>query len=272
MKERGLGKGLQALLATDTDVAQIVELETALIVAQKNQPRKKFETESLHELAQSIKEHGVLQPVLVRPLGQHYEIIAGERRWRAAKMASLETIPAVIRELDNSEAAEISLVENLQRADLSAIEEAYAYKNLLEKYNYTQEQVAERVGKSRVHIANTVRLLNLDPEIIAMVDKGQISPGHARALLALRDSRKQMAAAQEIIKNKLTVRQAEQKSKIKNNRINQEKSPDLVELEHKLQNHFGTKVALSQQRKGGKIEIGYYDEDDLERILEIIGL
>jgi len=271
-KERGLGKGLQALLATDTDGAQIVELETALIVPQNNQPRKNFEPQGLQELAKSIGEHGVLQPVLVRPLGQKYEIVAGERRWRAAQIALLGTIPAVIKALSNAEAAEISLVENLQREDLSAIEEALAYKNLLDNYNYTQEQIAERVGKSRVYISNTVRLLNLDSEIIEMINLGKISPGHARALLALRDSRKQIAVAREIIKDKLSVRQTEEKSKINKPHRERNKSPHVLEVEEKLQTLLGTRVAINQNVKGGKIEVEYYGDDDLDRILEIIGL
>jgi len=271
-KERGLGKGLQALLATDTDGAQIVELETALIVPQNNQPRKNFEPQGLQELAKSIGEHGVLQPVLVRPLGQKYEIVAGERRWRAAQIALLGTIPAVIKALSNAEAAEISLVENLQREDLSAIEEALAYKNLLDNYNYTQEQIAERVGKSRVYISNTVRLLNLDSEIIEMINLGKISPGHARALLAFRDSRKQIAVAREIIKDKLSVRQTEEKSKINKPHRERNKSPHVLEVEEKLQTLLGTRVAINQNVKGGKIEVEYYGDDDLDRILEIIGL
>lgn len=274
-KERGLGRGLEALLSSmDPDSVQVAEIELAQIIPQENQPRKIFAEESLQELADSIREHGVLQPVLVRPKGEYYEIIAGERRWRAAEMAGLKVIPALVKAMADMEAAEISLVENLQREDLSAIEEARAYKNLLEQYQYTQEHIAERVGKSRAHIANTIRLLNLSPEIIAMIDRKQISPGHARALLALRSKREQVLAANEIVKGGLSVRQAEQKVKSKNSRRVQagKKSPDLQEVEERLQSHLGTRAEIIRKRRGGKIEISYYDEDDLQRILELLGL
>ena len=274
-KERGLGRGLEALLSSiDPDSVQVAEIELVQIIPQENQPRKIFAEESLRELADSIHEHGVLQPVLVRPKGEYYEIIAGERRWRAAEMAGLNVIPALVKEMADMEAAEISLVENLQREDLSAIEEARAYKNLLEQYQYTQEHIAERVGKSRAHIANTIRLLNLSPEIIAMIDRKQISPGHARALLALRSKREQVLAANEIVKGGLSVRQAEQKVKNKNSRRVQagKKSPDLQEVEERLQSYLGTRAEIIRKRRGGKIEISYYDEEDLERILERLGL
>lgn len=275
-KEHGLGRGLEALLSTiDPDSMQVMELDIAKIIPQENQPRKNFAQESLQELADSIREHGILQPVLVRPKGECYEIIAGERRWRAAEMADLQVIPALVKEMPDIEAAEISLVENLQREDLSAIEEARAYKNLLEQYHYTQEHIAERVGKSRAYIANTIRLLNLSPEIMAMIDRKQISPGHARALLALRDKREQVLAANEIIKGRLTVRQVEQKVKRKNSRSVVQlplKSADLQEIEERLQKHLGTRAEINPQRRGGKIEISYYDEGDLERILELLGV
>lgn len=274
-KDRGLGKGLEALLSTaEPDSIQVTELEIASIIPQGNQPRKLFAEESLQELASSIKEHGVLQPVLVRPSGKYYEIVAGERRWRAAEMAGLAAIPALVKEMADIEAAEISLVENLQREDLSAIEEARAYKNLIGQYDYTQELVAARVGKSRAYVANTIRLLNLSPEIIEMIDRKQISPGHARALLAIRSGREQIAAANEIIKGGLSVRQVEEKVKSKKGGKlpKSAKSPDLLDLEERLQKYFGTRAEINRQRKGGKIEIVYYNEEDLDRILEIIGI
>lgn len=274
-KDRGLGKGLEALLSTnEPDSIQVMEMEIAKVIPQGNQPRKIFAEETLQELASSIKEHGVLQPVLVRPVGKYYEIVAGERRWRAAAMAGLATIPVLVKEMEDIEAAEISLVENLQREDLSAVEEARAYKSLIEQYNYTQEQVSARVGKSRAYVANTIRLLNLSPEIIQMIDQKQISPGHARALLAIRSGREQIAAANEIIKGGLSVRQVEQKAKSKKEGkvARNAKSPDLLDLEERLQKYFGTRTEINRQRKGGKIEIVYYNEEDLDRILEIIGL
>ncbi|MDD3364826.1 MAG: ParB/RepB/Spo0J family partition protein [Syntrophomonas sp.] len=274
-KEHGLGRGLEALLSTtEFDSAQVIELELDLIIPQDDQPRKSFDEESLRELANSIREHGILQPVLVRPIGEFYEIIAGERRWRAAEMAGLQLIPALVKEMEDIEAAEVSLVENIQRDDLSAIEEARAYKNMVEQYNYTQEFIAERIGKSRAYVTNTMRLLSLRPEIIEMVDRKQISPGHARALLALSSPQEQLLAANEIIKSKLSVRQIEQKVKSsKANRVQDKgKSADLLELEDRLQRYFGTRAEINGQRRGGKIEIAYYNEEDLDRILELLGL
>ena len=274
-KERGLGRGLEALLSsTDPDSTQVMEIAMDKIVPQKNQPRKIFDQDSMRELASSIKEHGILQPVLVRPNGEFYEIIAGERRWRAAEMAGLLFIPAIIKELEDLKVAEISLVENLQREDLSAIEEARAYRNLMEEYQYTQELIAERVGKSRSYIANTIRLLNLSPEIREMIERKLISPGHARALLTLSSTREQIMAANEIINSKLSVRQVEKKMKSgKGKRAREDgKSADLLELEERLQRHFGTRAEINSQRIGGKIEIAYYSEEDLDRILELLGL
>jgi len=274
-KEHALGRGLEALLsATELDSAQIMELELELIIPQDDQPRKNFDEESLRDLANSIREHGVLQPVLVRPIGEFYEIIAGERRWRAAELAGLQLIPALVKEMGDVEAAEVSLVENIQRDDLSAIEEARAYKNLVEQYSYTQEFIAERVGKSRAYVTNTMRLLTLQPDIINMIDRKQISPGHARALLGLSSPQEQLLAANEIIKSKLSVRQIEEK--VKAHKVNKvqikKKSPDLLELEERLQRYLGTRAEINGQKRGGKIEIAYYNEEDLDRILELLGL
>lgn len=274
-KERGLGRGLEALLPQlEADSNSVLTLDLKQIVPQANQPRKHFEEGTLQELVESIKEHGVLQPVLVRPRGEIYEIIAGERRWRAAQLAGLENLPALVREIEDIEAAEISLVENLQREDLSAIEEAKAFKNLLDHYQYTQEQVAARVGKSRVYIANTIRLLNLSPEIIELIDKKKISAGHARALLSLKTSREQIAAAHEIIENKLSVRQAESRSKprVRNKKKAGRKNQDLLDLEERLQSMLCTKVEITPKSRGGKLEIAYYNEEELERIIEILGV
>ncbi|MDD4801875.1 MAG: ParB/RepB/Spo0J family partition protein [Syntrophomonas sp.] len=274
-KERGLGRGLESLLSTtEYDSAQVVDLELDKIIPQKDQPRKSFDEESLQELAQSIREHGILQPVLVRLRGNKYEIIAGERRWRAAALVGLKFIPALVKEINDIEAAEISLVENIQRDDLSAIEEAKAYKNMVDRYNYTQEAIADKIGKSRTYVTNTMRLLGLAPGIIEMIDRKQITPGHARALLTLTSPQEQLLAANEIIKSKLTVRQIEQKVKTDKSKqkMHKNKSADLLELEERLQNYFGTRAEINGQRRGGKIEIIYYNEEDLERILELFGL
>lgn len=273
-KERGLGRGLEALLPSiDGDSEPLLSLEVKRMVPQLNQPRKKFEEDALQELVDSIKEHGVLQPVLVRPKGDNYEIIAGERRWRAAQLAGLDSLPALVKEIEDVQTAEISLVENLQREDLSAIEEAKAFKNLLEHYQYTQEQVASRVGKSRAYIANTIRLLNLSPEIIEMIEQRKISPGHARALLSLRNSREQIAAAHDIINKQLSVRQAEKKAKGRKETGSKTigKSLEIIELEERLQKILATRVNINTTRGGGKIEISYYGEEELERLIDILG-
>lgn len=271
-KERGLGRGLEALLPTsDVNSAPILTLGLNRMVPQPHQPRKKFEDAALQELVDSIREHGVLQPILVRPKGEHYEIVAGERRWRAAQLAGLESLPALIKDIEDTQAAEIALVENLQREDLSAIEEAQAFKNLVENYRYTQEQLAARVGKSRAYIANTMRLLKLSPEIITMIEQKKLSAGHARALLSLRTNREQIAAAHDIINGRLSVREAEKRTKDRSTAKKEKKNSEIMELEERLQKALGTRVEIKANLRGGKIEISYYDEEGLERLLEFMG-
>ncbi len=275
-KERGLGRGLDALFSAgiDNDSLDIVELDTDVIIARQEQPRRNFDQESLQELAESLKEHGVLQPILVREKDDGYELIAGERRWRAAKLAGLPTIPAVVRKLDDLQVAEISLIENLQREDLTPVEEAQAYRLMMERFHYTQENLAQKIGKSRAHIANTLRIMNLPPSIIEMIDARKISAGHARAILAYGGEQEQLAAAQEIISAGLSVREAERR--VKNKKTVQEfvfeKPPEVVDLEERLQKFFGTKVEMNTLHKGGKIEITYYNDEDLERIIELLNI
>lgn len=275
-KERGLGRGLDALFSAgiDNDSLDIVELDTDVIIARQEQPRRNFDQESLQELAESLKEHGVLQPILVREKDDGYELIAGERRWRAAKLAGLPTIPAVVRKLDDLQVAEISLIENLQREDLTPVEEAQAYRLMMERFHYTQENLAQKIGKSRAHIANTLRIMNLPSSIIEMIDARKISAGHARAILAYGGEQEQLAAAQEIISAGLSVREAERR--VKNKKTVQEfvfgKPPEVVDLEERLQKFFGTKVEMNTLHKGGKIEITYYNGEDLERIIELLNI
>ena len=213
-KERGLGRGLDALLSTTNlmglESPQIVNLEIEQLVPRQGQPRTRFDEDTLQELAESIKSQGLLQPLLVRPKGNQYEIIAGERRFRAARLAGLEMLPVVIKDIADHQAAEISLVENIQREDLNAVEEARAYRHLMDKYGYTQEKVAAIVGKSRAHVANTMRILSLPQEILQMIEAGQLTAGHARTLLTLPDARSQLREPGNH-KNKLSVRQAEAK-------------------------------------------------------------
>ncbi|HHV16482.1 MAG TPA: ParB/RepB/Spo0J family partition protein, partial [Gelria sp.] len=215
-RERGLGRGLDALFGMeDEGYMEVTELDINMIIAREDQPRKTFDEESLLELANSLNEHGILQPVLVREKGDRYEIIAGERRWRAAQMAGLGTIPAIIRQLDDAQTGELSLIENLQREDLTAVEEAQAYRQMIERYQYTQEMLAQKIGKSRSHIANTLRILNLPPTILEMIESKQLSAGHARAILSLPGPKEQLAAAREITAKGLSVRETEKKVRTK---------------------------------------------------------
>lgn len=273
--ERGLGRGLDALFSSSPDykydTEEISQIDMDLIIARENQPRQNFDVEALNELAKSIEEHGLLQPVLVRPLGNKYEIIAGERRYRAAKIANIEFLPVVIKDITDNEAFEIALVENLQREDLSIIEEAHAYKNMIEKFNYSQEEVAKKIGKSRVHVANTLRILNLPPEILQMLDDKLITPGHARTLLSVTDSQEQIKLAEEIINGKISVREAEEKAKTRKGQI-VTKPIEIIEIEDMLQKHLATKAEVVPKKKGGSIQISYYNEDDLKRILDLLGI
>lgn len=272
-KAKGLGRGLDALFINDKDISNISELSISLIKPRGDQPRKKFDDETLQELAQSIKQHGILQPVLVRPQGDEYELIAGERRWRAAQMAGMEEISVIIREIDDQEAAEISLIENLQRDDLTVIEEALAYKNLIEKHAFTQEKLAERIGRSRSYITNMLRMLNLPPEIIKLIEEKKISASHARTLLSLPSDKDRLAAARKIINEKRSVRQTEKSIKFINvNEAEKNKAVELSEMETKLQKYLGTKAEIVPRKRGGKIEIIYYNDEELERILELFGL
>ena len=272
---RGLGRGLDALISgTIEDTKEIREVEIGYIENRKSQPRKTFNEELLKELAESIKEHGVIQPVLVRAKGNGFEIIAGERRFRAAKLAGLDVIPVVVKEIDDIEADELSLIENLQREDLNVIEEAAAYKNMLDKYGYTQEKLSKRVGKSRTHIANTVRILNLPDEIKQMLEKGQLSAGHARSILGLKNTAEQIRAARDISQSRLSVRETEQKirkQKQKKRQISQKKL-EMLDLEERLEKRLGTRIEIVEKKQGGKIQVYYYGEEELERLIELLGL
>lgn len=279
-KERGLGRGLDALLASTGslyDDEGLREIELERLKKRDNQPRNIFKNESLKELAESIKEHGVLQPILVKPKGDEYEIVAGERRWRAAAMAGLSTVPVIIKEIDDRHADEISLIENLQRDDLTVVEEAKAYKSMMERYGYTQESLAARIGKSRSQIANTVRILMLPKEILKLLEQRKLSPGHARALLAINDAKDQIRMANAVIENKLSVREIEDSVKkahkaAKEKPRTKQKMPEIEDLEEKIQLRLGTKAEINSSKKGGRIVIQYYSLDDLQRIIDILGI
>ncbi|MDK2877734.1 MAG: ParB family transcriptional regulator, chromosome partitioning protein [Thermoanaerobacteraceae bacterium] len=275
MNKRGLGKGLSALIPMDDkEQENVQDIKISEIKANKNQPRKKFDEEKIRELSDSIKEHGVLQPIIVRKKDGGYELVAGERRWRAAQKAGIEKIPAIIKDLSDADVMEIALIENLQREDLNPLEEAEAYKKLIDEFGMTQEELSKRVGKSRSQIANTVRLLNLDEEIKKLISEEKLTAGHARALLAIEDKKERLKIAKKISESNMSVRETEETVKIKTQEKkknkNQEINPVFIDITEKLQRALGTRVKVKGTEKRGKIEIEYYSEDELERILETI--
>ena len=273
MMKKGLGKGLGALIASETndDNTGVIEVKINEIEPNSDQPRKYFDDDKLAQLSDSIKQHGVIQPIIVKKDNNMYTIIAGERRWRAAKLAGLTKVPVLVKEYTDKQVMEIALIENLQREDLNPIEEADAYQRLMEEYNLTQEQIADTLGKSRPAIANTLRLLSLPNSIKNYVVSGDLSSGHARCLIVLSDEIKQQVAARYIIDNKLSVRETEKHVKKlqedtpkKIDKIN----PDIVDIENRLKNILGTKVKLLAKNNKGKITIEYFSNDELDRIID----
>ncbi len=291
VKKGGLGKGLDSLIANKVGMDTEEELRKpepdkdvtfvniAKVEPNREQPRKNFDEDALLELSESLKQYGVLQPLLVQDKKDYFEIIAGERRWRAAKLAGLKEIPVIIKNLTDQEMVEISLIENIQRENLNPIEEAQAYKRLLNEFNLKQDEVAERVSKSRTAVTNSMRLLKLDDRVQQMVIDDMISTGHARALLAISDNEKQYNLAQQIFDEKLSVRETEKlvkkvqqdpKEKLQKEPENDNMKVFYEDIEQKLKNIMGTKVAIhSKDRKKGKIEIEYYSNDELERIIDL---
>lgn len=294
--KKGLGKGLGNLIPEsdkETQKTKVVEkvVEKKVIVKEpaetivkinevepnKNQPRRTFDEDALLELAESIKQHGVIQPLIVKKRDKYYEIIAGERRWRAAKMAGLKEIPVVIKDLSDQEIMEVALIENIQREDLNPIEEAQAYQRLIKEYNYKQDELAERVSKSRVAVTNSMRLLKLDERVQKMIIDDMISAGHARALLAITDSEKQYTIAMKVFDEKLSVRETEKLIKNLDKqvkpKVNTTPENDFIyrDIENKLKESMGTKVIIhNKDNNKGKIEIEYYSQDDFERIVDIL--
>lgn len=253
-------------------------LKLNLIEPNSEQPRKNFDEESLQELADSIKQYGILQPLIVQKKGNHYEIIAGERRWRAAKLAGITDVPVLIREYDKQQTMEIALIENVQRADLNPIEEAQAFQQLIQEFHLTQEEIANRVSKNRATITNSMRLLKLDVRVQDMLADGKISSGHARALLGLEEGERQYQIAVKITEEKLSVRDVEKLVKMMNRPPKgkkPEKGPDIDliyrQVEDKLKSIMGTKVVINQKDKNkGRIEIEYYSQEELERLIELM--
>ncbi len=290
-KKGGLGKGLDSLItdkvnkpaAKDASIApsedQAVMVPINKIEPNKEQPRKNFNEDALLELSESIKQMGIIQPIVVQDRDTFYEIIAGERRWRAAKQAGLKKVPVIIKHYTEQEIVEISLIENIQREDLNPIEEAFAYKRLLTEFNLKQDEVAERVSKSRTAVTNSMRLLKLDERVQQMVIDDMIQTGHARALLGIDDAEKQYAMAQKVFDEKLSVRETEklvkksQKEKEEVEKAKIDKQLEIVyqDLEEKMKQILGTKVNINAKDENkGKIEIEYYNKEDLDRIIEMI--
>lgn len=283
--KKGLGKGLDSLITDKVSkpvkpksnhAADAVMIDINKVEPNREQPRKKFDEDALIELSESIKQFGILQPLLCQERDDYYEIVAGERRWRAAKLAGLKEVPVIIKKLTNQQIMEISLIENIQREDLNPIEEAQAYKRLLEEYNLKQDEVAERVSKSRTAVTNSMRLLKLSDKVQEMLIDEMITSGHARAILAIEDEELQYEIAERVMDEKLSVRETEKLVKAINN---PKKKKDKVEinravydeLEVKIKDAIGNNVKLSPKANGkGKIEIEYYSTDDLERITDIL--
>ncbi len=299
MAARGLGKGLDSLIPnavgeakTKKEAKEIKEAEKeekggqetivkiSMVEPNRKQPRKNFDEDALQELSDSIKQFGLIQPILVQDRKDHYEIIAGERRWRAAKLAGLKEIPVIIRDYSEREIMEISLIENIQREDLNPIEEAQAYKRLLEEFHLKQDEVAERVSKSRAAVTNSMRLLKLCDEVQQMLIDDMISTGHARALLAIEDGEEQYTVAQKIFDEKLSVRDVEKLVKNLHKPEKPAKKPAdnktmeaiYLDIEEKLKTRLSTKVTVTSKGEGaGKIEIEFYNHEDLDRLMDLMG-
>ncbi len=273
--KKGLGKGLGALITSaETDDTGVKELRITDIEPNSSQPRKYFNDEKLSQLAESIKQHGVVQPLIVQREGDTYKIVAGERRWRASRLAGLQTVPAIVRDLSNKQVMEIALIENLQREDLNPIEEAEAYDRLITDFEMTQEEISATVGKSRPAIANSLRLLSLQEKLKVKLIDGEITSGHARALVSLSDTALQLKAAEEIIKKELNVRDTEllvkRLTKLKTVKKKESIDVEYRAIEERFREVFGTKVKIMNNKKNGKILIEYYSLDELDRIISLV--
>ncbi len=273
-----LGKGLAALIPEKEKAAGLLELDIDKIVPSENQPRRFFNDVALQELVASIKEHGVIQPVIVRKTANNlYQLIAGERRWRASKTAGLTTLPAIVKEAAPAEALELALIENIQREDLNPIETAEAFHRLIQDFNLTQDDLSKKVGKDRATVSNYLRILKLPSDIRTWIAEGALSMGHAKALLQIEDATLQINAARKVIKSGLSVRETEALSKRLSVKISTRKNgpaskdPQIASLEEKLMHSLGTKVRLIHKgKKGGKIEIDYFSLEELDRLLEML--
>lgn len=284
MAKHGLGRGVDSLFAANPGKIEKKEggeeaklLKISLIQANPSQPRKRFSDEELKELSESIKQFGVIQPLLVKKQGPIYEIIAGERRFRAAKLAGLTEVPVLVRSYDEKLSREVSIIENIQREDLNAVEEALAYQSLISEYDLSQEELAERLSKKRTTITNSLRLLKLEEEILNYIREGKLKEGHGRALLAIPEGKKRLALARECVEKKLSVREVEKRSqeqtvqKKKKKPLSGQLSSIFKDLEEKMRENLGTKVKIIPKNENkGKLEIEYYSQEDLERIYVLL--
>lgn len=282
-KKRGLGKGLEALIPQNTvseiesgekSEGKVLLLGINQVFPNPDQPRRDFDQETIEELANSIKVHGIIQPLVVTKEEKGYKIIAGERRWRAARLLQLKEVPCIVKEYQGNQVLEIALVENLQREDLNPLEEAVAFQQLLQNHEITQEALGEAIGKSRSYIANSMRLLQLDSRVQDLIREGKLTSGHGRVLLRISDQEQQYQMALKIIEKGLNVRQVEELIEPKKPVVKaapKKKDYQLVEIEDTLKKRLGTKVTIVKGAKKGKIEIEYYSDEDLERLIEILG-
>lgn len=275
-KKKSLGRGIGNFLISSDKIREVIEeeksklleVEISDIIPNEDQPRKNFNEEELRDLASSIERYGIIQPLLLKKIDDKYEIIAGERRFRAAGLAGLEKVPAIVKDISDDESNRIAIIENIQRKDLNPVEEAMSYRHLLDSQNLTQKELADEIGKSRQYIGNTIRLLNLDPRVLKLLEEEKISTSHGKKLLAIKDKDKQYKEANRIIKNSLPVNNNKKTRKV-------EKTEDkedifLANMRNEVERSLGTKVNFKKRGKVGKIEIEYYGEEDLSRILDLI--
>jgi ParB family chromosome partitioning protein len=279
MKKEVLGRGLEALLSTDlresvSETERIKELELDEIDANPHQPRERFDDGHLGELAESIKRHGVLQPVVVRRAGERYQLVVGERRFRASKLAGRKTIPAIVREIEDEESLRFALLENLQREDLTCVEEARGYAALRDGFGLSAREIASMLGKDRSTVANTLRLLNLPGRVIELLEQGRLTAGHARAVLAVDGEEAQIEWAERIVSQGFTVREVEEQVPAGKTRKKKARrtDPQLAAVEERAELRFGTRVRITPRRKGGVIMIEYYSDEELEGILDKMGV
>lgn len=275
-KKKGLGRGIGNFLNSSEKIKEVIEEERSKlmeisiddIVANESQPRKNFAEEDLKDLAASIEKYGIIQPLLLKKKEDKYEIIAGERRFRAAKLAGLEKVPAIVKDITDHESSRIAIIENIQRKDLNPVEEAMSYRHLLDSQDLTQKELAEEIGKSRQYIGNTIRLLNLDPRVLKLLEDEEISVSHGKKLLSIKDGEKQYKEAMKIIRDSLPVNN--NKKSVKKPRVQEKEDIFLEDMRSQVERSLGTKVNFKKRGKVGKIEIEYYGEEDLSRILDLI--